>query len=62
MKVKIGNTIYDSHDIPIMIILTDQAKININNMPLELMKYCEYPSDKNYSIDDIKNFMKVSND
>ena len=42
MQVKIGNTTYDSNDQPIMIILSDQDKINISNMLPECNKYCEY--------------------
>jgi len=44
MKVKIGDTIYDSEKEPIMVILTDNDKRNISRMPLENSKYCSYPN------------------
>jgi len=59
MKVKIGDKIYDSHDMPIMIILTNQAKENIKNMPEELLKYCEYPGNGCFSVEQIQEFMKT---
>lgn len=43
MKVKVGNTIYDSNEQPIMVILTDADKRNITNMSPEATKYCEFP-------------------
>jgi len=43
MKVKVGNTIYDGEDLPVMVILTDQDKENIRNMLPECNKYCMYP-------------------
>ncbi len=45
MKVKIGNTIYDSKDQPIMVILSKQDKENINNMNEQAHKYCSYPDE-----------------
>ena len=43
MKVKIGDTIYDAQDQPIMVILNDQDKKNITEMPAGSYKYCGYP-------------------
>ena len=55
MKVKIGNTLYDSKDQPIMVILSEQDKENIKNMMSEMHKYCCYPD--NMKIEDIYKFM-----
>lgn len=43
MKVKVGNKVYDGNIEPIMVILEDQDKINIGNMPKECHNYCQYP-------------------
>jgi hypothetical protein len=43
MKIKIGKTIYDPNDQPIMIILTEKDKFNIAHMAPEATKYCAYP-------------------
>ena len=43
MKFKIGNKIYDDATIPVMVILTDQDKINIRNMLDECTKYATFP-------------------
>jgi hypothetical protein len=57
MKVKIGNTIYDSNEEPIMLILSESDKENITNMTTEAVKFCSFP-DK-YDFDYIKEFMKT---
>jgi len=44
MKVKIGDTYYDSEDHPIMIVLSDADKRNIANMHPSATKYCVYDS------------------
>jgi hypothetical protein len=44
MKVKIGNTIYNSENQPIMIIINDFDKRNINNMLPHCTKYCSFPA------------------
>ena len=56
MKVKVRNTIYDSNNEPIMIILSSEDKENISNMDKENFKYCCFTDDIN--IDKIKDFMK----
>jgi len=50
MKVKIGNTIYDSEEEPIMVILSQKDKENIKNMAPYCTKYCSYPipTDREY--------------
>jgi hypothetical protein len=55
MKVKIGNKIYDSNKEPIMLILDDKDKENINAMHIDKYKYISYPDNMNY--DDIRNWI-----
>ena len=57
MKVKIGDTIYDSEIEPIMVILTESDKKNIKNMLPEATKYCSYPDE--IPTDEIRQFMKT---
>lgn len=42
MKVKIGNTIYNSNEEPIMLILSESDKENITNMATEAIKFCSF--------------------
>ena len=58
MKVKIGNTIYDAEDQPVMIILSDEDKENISNMPETNTKYCCFPC-SGYTEKEIEDFMNV---
>jgi len=46
MWIKVGDKVYNSEDQPIMVILTDQDKENINNMSKDAYKYCQYDADK----------------
>jgi hypothetical protein len=57
MRVKIGDTIYDSDEQPIMIIFDDDEKELISNMEDICTKFCSYPPDSN--VDDIIEFMKT---
>ena len=60
MKVKVGDTIYDAEDVPIMVILTEGDKKLIADMPEEATKYCSYPDDEHWLANDyenIKNWM-----
>jgi hypothetical protein len=43
MRVKIENKIYDSDNTPIMLILDEDDKKNINNMHKDKFKYISYP-------------------
>ena len=43
MKVKVGDTVYDSETGPVMVILSDQDKFNISHMAADATKYCAYP-------------------
>lgn len=45
MKVKVGDKVFDYREQPIMIILTDQDKENIANMPPDAYRYCLYPTE-----------------
>ena len=58
MKVKIGNTVYDSNVEPIMIVLSDIEKNNISQMLEECHKYCSAPD--SLSEDEMREFMKVN--
>lgn len=58
MKVKIRNEIYDSNKEPIVLILSEEDKINIGNMAQEAQKFCSYPDTMNE--EDVKMFMKGS--
>lgn len=57
MKVKIGNTTYDSTKQPIMIILSDSDKENIKNMLPHCTKYCSFPDGKPQ--DEVRHFMEI---
>ena len=56
MKVKIGDTTYDSNNQPIMLILSDRDKENIRKMDPEAMKYAEFP--KGYTKEEAEEWMK----
>ena len=43
MKVKIGETIYDSETEPVMVILSDFDKKNISHMAADATKYASFP-------------------
>ena len=50
MKVKVGDEVYDGTEVPVMVILTDQDKERIRDMPPACTKYAlfpvgEYPGD-----------------
>ena len=55
MKVKIGDTIYDSREEPIMLILSNKDKENISNMYKYATKFISFPNDK-----DLKDINKWS--
>lgn len=57
MKVKVGNTVYDSNDQPVMVILSDMDKKNISRMYDECSKYCGYP--EGFPVEYIEEFMKT---
>ena len=57
MTVKIGNKLYHSDKEPILIILSDDMKNNISNMPKDNYFYCEFPQGSNKNF--IEKFMDV---
>ena len=57
MRVKIGDTVYDAEIEPIMLILTPQDKLNIENMLPEATMFCIFPD--NIDTKEIKKFMKI---
>lgn len=57
MLVKIGETIYDPENQPIMLILTKEDKKNIKNMSKLNDKYLQYPD--TMSDEEAKAFMKT---
>lgn len=56
MRIKVGNRVIDSKDEPIMVILTDQDKVNIGRMDPDCTKYCEFEKD-DHDIEDIECWM-----
>jgi hypothetical protein len=57
MIVKLGSKFYDSNNMPIMIILSDQDKKNISNMSEDAHKYCSFPDNEKLTDDEIRNWM-----
>lgn len=57
MRVKIGNTYYDSLEQPIMVVFDDGEKELIGNMRNIDMKYCSFPEESR--VEDIENFMDI---
>lgn len=43
MKIKINDTIYDSEETAMMLILTENDKFNIRHMPTDNLKYACFP-------------------
>jgi hypothetical protein len=59
MKVKIRDKIYDASEEPVLLILTQEDKKNIENMSTNATKYCAFPD--NTSLEVVKEFMKIEN-
>ena len=58
MFVKIGDTIYDANDQPIMLILTNEERQQIADMdPDSQGKYCQFPAGSDQS--EIEQFMEM---
>ena len=57
MKVKVGDTIYDGEDQPVMVILSNEDKSNIANMLPANTKYISYP--ESMSIPEIRAWLKT---
>lgn len=60
MKVKIGETIYDSETEPVMVILSDFDKKNISHMAVDATKYASFP-DCFGSADEMRAWMLTPN-
>lgn len=56
MKVKIRDEIYNSEDMPIMLILSDEEKRLIEDMIPKNHKFCSFPNRMN--IYDVNEFME----
>jgi len=57
MKVKIHNTIYDSTETPILLLLSKEEIVYMQNMADNNHKYCSFPDDM--KDEDIDEFMDV---
>lgn len=57
MKAKVGNTLYDAENEPIMVILTEKDRENIQNMIPGATRYCQFPTGS--SLEEISKFMKT---
>ena len=57
MKVKIRDKIYDASEEPIMLILTQEDRKNIENMAPDATKYCAFPDST--SLEFVNKFMKI---
>jgi len=60
MRVKVGGKVYDGADEPVMVILSDKDKWNIEHMEPEMQKYLSFPDDMNP--DEARAFMKVEDE
>jgi len=57
MKVKVGNTVYSTDDYPLMIILTNKDRANIENMSPTATRYCCFSDNHNMSKEEIEKWM-----
>jgi len=57
VKVKIGETVYDSKEIPILIILDSEEIKHMQDMPSDNHLYCSFPDDTKEEV--ITEFMDV---
>jgi len=57
MKVKVGDTIYDSSEQPVMVILSAEERRDITLMAPGATKYCAFP-DHNFTVQDMKTWME----
>lgn len=59
MQVKIGNKVFNSDDLPIMLLLSNEEKNRMLNTESKGDKYCSY-NPKVISAENIKNWMEMS--
>lgn len=57
MKVKVGDRVYSYLKQPVMVVLAEQDKKNIANMPPEATRYCSYPTE-GWTKEEILEWMK----
>lgn len=57
MKVKVGDKIYNGSVEPVMVILSDEDKKNIENMSPNAHKYASFPQDRD--VKDVERWMKA---
>lgn len=57
MQVKVGDTVYDDVEQPVMVILSPEDKENIVNMASNATKYCSYP--EKMSPEEAEAFMQI---
>lgn len=57
MKVKVGNLYYTSEEIPIMVVLTEQDKTNIANMPEDCFRYAQFNQEQ-FTAEEAMQWMK----
>lgn len=61
MQVKIGDQVFDSKDQPIMVVLSEADKRNIENMLPEATKYASFP--ENFGTpEEMRSWMKIETD
>lgn len=48
MRVKVGDTWYDSSDVPVMVVLDERNKRHLRDMPPDCYSYAEFPDDASY--------------
>ncbi len=58
MKVKVGDKIFDSGEQPLMVILNQDERDQIRDMPPEGTKYCQYPDEEEWTKDHFKKIKK----
>ena len=56
MKVKVGDTVYDGNDQPVMVIVSQKEREQIYNMAPGYKRYCQYP--EGMDPEEIKKWMK----
>ena len=60
MKVKIDKTIYDSTEVPILVIFDSEEIKHMQDMPSDNHLYCSFPDDsKDKDIDEFMNVDEV---
>jgi len=61
MKVKVGNKVYDGEKEPIMIIMSEDEKKQITEMPEGVQRYCIYPDTEEWTKENHTNIVNLMN-